>query len=159
MCCGTYPTALSGPEWETDAVTVLDETARQRLALSAESAQALDDAVSVLRQAGAVFALLHGSTVTGRAGARSDLDVAAWWRADPPAAFEVLLPSRVDLMVLNSAPLELAGRVAVHGVVLFDDDPAARVHWVAQTRTIYFDERPRIERSHAEFAESLRRGR
>lgn len=69
----------------------------------------------------------------------------------------MLLPSGVDLMVLNGAPLELAGRVAVHGVVLFEDDPAARVHWVAQTRKIYFDERPRIERSHREFAGSLRR--
>ena len=59
--------------------------------------------------------------------------------------------------MLNSAPLELAGRVAVNGVLLFDDDPASRVHWVATTRKNYFDERPRIERSHREFAESLRR--
>ena len=73
--------------------------------------------------------------------------------------FEVLLPAEIDLMVLNDAPLELAGRVAVDGVVLFEDDPAVRVHWVAQTRKLYFDERPRIERSHREFAESLLRGR
>lgn len=120
---------------------------------------ALGEAIETLRQAGAVFAFLHGSTITGRAGPTSDLDVAAWWRSEAPPSFEVLLPSAVDLMILNTAPLELAGRVAVHGVLLFDDDPAARVHWVAQTRTIYFDERPRIERSHREFAESLRRGR
>jgi uncharacterized protein len=44
-------------------------------------------------------------------------------------------------------------------VLLFDDDPQSRVLWVAQTRKIYFDERPRIERSHREFAESLRRDR
>ena len=83
--------------------------------------------------------------------------MAAWWPGDPPPAFEVLLPGAVDLMVLNTAPLELAGRVAVHGVLLFEDDPGARVHRVAQTRKVYFDERPRIERSHREFAESLRR--
>jgi uncharacterized protein len=115
--------------------------------------------VDALRDAGAVFAFLHGSTARGTARAGSDIDVAAWWASDAPPAFEVLLPPGVDLLVLNAAPLELAGRVAVEGVLLFDDDPPSRVRWVAQTRKIYFDERPRIERSHREFAESLRRGR
>lgn len=144
---------------ETDFVNASGRTAGPVPALAAGSRRALDEAVEILREAGAVFALLHGSTVTGSSGPASDLDVAAWWRSDAPAAFEVLLPSQVDLLVLNGAPLELAGRVAVHGVLLFEDDQAARVHWVAQTRTIYFDERPRIERSHREFVESLRRGR
>ena len=39
------------------------------------------------------------------------------------------------------------------------DDPPSRVHWVATTRKIYFDEQPRMLRAHREFAESLRRGR
>ncbi len=118
-----------------------------------------EEAAQTLRKAGAVFAFVHGSRASGTARPDSDLDLAAWWPADAPQAFEVLLPAGVDLLVLNSAPLELAGRVAVSGVLLFEDDPAARVNWVAQTRKIYFDERPRIERSHREFAESLRRGR
>jgi hypothetical protein len=46
----------------------------------------------------------------------------------------------VDLLVLDAAPLELAGRVALHGRLLFDDDPPARVRWQAQTRLIYLDE-------------------
>ena len=115
--------------------------------------------VEALRRAGAVFAFVHGSRASGTARPDSDLDIAAWWPSQPPAAFEVSLPAGVDLLVLNSAPLELAGRVATRGVLLFDDDPAARVRWVATTRKIYFDELPRIERSHREFAESLRRGR
>jgi uncharacterized protein len=115
--------------------------------------------IDTLRAAGAVFAFIHGSTAQGTARADSDIDIAAWWSLEAPPSFEVLLPPRVDLLVLNSAPLELAGRVAVDGVLLFEDDPAARVRWVAQTRKIYFDERPRIERSHREFAEGLRRGR
>jgi uncharacterized protein len=115
--------------------------------------------IETLRDAGAVFAFIHGSTARGTARTDSDIDVAAWWASDPPPSFEVLLPPRVDLLVLNGAPLELAGRVAVEGVLLFDDDPVARVRWVAHTRKIYFDERPRIERSHREFSESLRRGR
>ena len=113
----------------------------------------------MLRAAGARFALLHGSRITGSPPPDSDVDVAAWWVSGAPAAFEVLLPAGVDLVVLNGAPLELAGRIAVHGTILFDDDPPARVRWVASTRKIYADERPRMLRSHREFAESVRRGR
>ena len=119
----------------------------------------LDAAVDALRAAGATFAFLHGSRADGTARGDSDVDVAAWWAADAPQSFEVLLPSGIDLLVLNHAPLELAGRVAVDGVLVLETDPVARVRWVARTRKIYFDERPRIERSHQEFAETLRRGR
>jgi uncharacterized protein len=66
-----------------------------------------------------------------------------------------LLPSRVDLLVLDNAPLELAGRVAVSGRLLFEDDPIARVRWEAMTRKIYFDELPRITRAHREFAAAV----
>lgn len=69
------------------------------------------------------------------------------------------VPPGVDLLVLDTAPLELAGRVAVDGLLLFDDAPAERVRWVATTRKIWFDERPRFERAHREFLESVRRGR
>lgn len=119
----------------------------------------LDEVVAALRAAGARFALLHGSRVTGRAVPGSDLDVAAWWADTPPTSFDVLLPPGVDLAVLNDPPLELAGRIALDGRVLFDDDPPARVRWVATTRKIYADEMPRLRRSHAEFAVAVRRGR
>jgi hypothetical protein len=117
------------------------------------------ETVAVLRGAGARFGLLHGSRVAGSARVDSDVDVAAWWPFDPPQAFEVLLPPGVDLVVLNGAPLELAGRIALYGRVLFDDDPSARVRWTATMRKIYADEQPRLRRSHDEFVEALRRGR
>lgn len=80
-------------------------------------------------------------------------DVIATLSWEPaPASFEVPLPSRFDLLVLNGAPLELAGRVAVQGVLVFDDDPPARVRWLADTRKIYADERYRIDRAHADVA-------
>lgn len=47
------------------------------------------------------------------ARAGSDIDVAASFGFPAPQAFEVLMPPRVDLLVLEHAPLELAGRVAV----------------------------------------------
>jgi hypothetical protein len=64
----------------------------------------------------------------------------------------VLLPPGIDLLILDGAPLELAGRVAIGGRLLFDDDPAARVRWEAMTRKIYSDELPRLTRAHRESA-------
>jgi predicted nucleotidyltransferase len=120
----------------------------------------ITEAIETLQQRGAVFAYLHGSRAAGTTRPDSDIDIAAYFVEDPPQAFEVLLPTGVDLMVLNGAPLELAGRIALHGKLLFESDPAARVVWEATTRKIYFDELPRLNRAHREFAEAvLRRGR
>jgi len=115
--------------------------------------------VEALRAAGARFGFVHGSRAAGTHRPDSDLDVAGWWPGTAPASFEVDLPEGVDLLVLNGAPLEIAGRIAAHGQLLFDDDPPARVRWVATTRKIYADELPRMERSRREFLESARRGR
>ncbi|SBW25313.1 hypothetical protein FDG2_4492 [Candidatus Protofrankia californiensis] len=114
------------------------------------------DAVAMLRQAGAQFAYLHGSRAVGSQRADSDIDVAAYFGGPrPPSSFDLLLPPGVDLLVLDNAPLELAGRVAAGGRLLFEDDRAARVRWEAMTRKIYFDELPRITRAHREFAAAL----
>lgn len=118
------------------------------------------DAIALLRAAGSRFAFLHGSRATGTARDDSDTDVAAWFGTGAPSSFEVLLPAGVDLTVLDTAPLELAGRIAAAGVLLFSDDEPARVRWQATTRTIWFDERPRFERAHREFlAAAVARGR
>lgn len=117
------------------------------------------EVVRALRDHDASFGFVFGSRARGDAGPDSDLDVAAWWASSPPLSHDVLLPEGVDLLVLNDAPLELAGRVALEGTLLFDDDPVQRVRWLATTRKIYSDELPRMQRSHREFAESLRRGR
>jgi len=123
----------------------------------------IEQAVEALRAAGARFAYLHGSVASGTARPDSDVDVAAWWETGgrnelAPASFDLALPAGVDLLVLNRAPLELAGRVAVNGRLLFEVDPAARVRWEATTRKIYFDELPRLTRAHREFLESRARG-
>lgn len=116
-------------------------------------------AVDALRAAGARFALVFGSRSRGDHHAGSDLDVAAWWPSDPPHSWQVDVPDGVDLVVLHEVPLELAGRIALEGSVLFDDDPPARVRWVAETRKIWLDERPRFEAAHREFLEHAARGR
>ena len=115
--------------------------------------------VAALRAAGAAFGFVFGSRARGDHRADSDLDVAAWWPGAPPSSWDVELPAGVDLVVLNGAPLELAGRISLEGELLFDDDPPNRVHWTAETRKIWLDERPRFERSHREFLEVAARGR
>ena len=102
----------------------------------------LPDLRAALRRAGAVFAFVHGSRVGGRHAPDSDLDVAALF-PEPVASWEVALPAQVDLLVLNDAGLELAGRVAQHGLLLLDDDPPARVAWQADRAKRYLADAPR----------------
>ncbi|RBY82108.1 hypothetical protein DQ238_05805 [Geodermatophilus sp. TF02-6] len=96
--------------------------------------------VAALRAAGARFAYVHGSRVHGSPRAASDLDVAAWFDDPDSRPWTLDLPDVVDLVALDRLPLDVAGRVAVDGALLFDDDPPARVRWEADTRLRYFDE-------------------
>ncbi len=120
---------------------------------------ALAALIGTLRGAGAQFAYLHGSRTTGEATPESDLDVAAWFGA-PVDSWVVAggLPALVDLLVLDTAPLELAGRIALRGQLLFETDPAARVAWEATTRKIYLDEQPRLAQARRDFVEAQQRG-
>jgi uncharacterized protein len=54
------------------------------------------EAMTVLREAGARFAYLHGSRATGQNRANSDVDIAAYFADRPPNSFDVLLPPGVD---------------------------------------------------------------
>jgi predicted nucleotidyltransferase len=121
----------------------------------ARAAEVIAESSAVLRNAGARFAYLFGSRADGRYRPDSDIDIAAHFGGSAPNAFDILMPPGVDLLVLDHAPLELAGRVATRGRLLFEDDPVARVRWEATTRKIYFDELPRITRAHQEFAASV----
>lgn len=126
-----------------------------------------DEAARALLAAGARFAFVHGS----RAGTPgnpapaprpdSDLDVAAWWGEAPPDPWDVLLAAGVDLIVLDSAPLWLAGRVAMWGRVLCVADDQAdveRVRWQVDTRLVYLDELPAMRERYARRARDLAAG-
>lgn len=113
--------------------------------VAVDDAQSERAVVDALRGAGARFAYVFGSRADGNPRPDSDLDVGAWFGTDPPAKWEVEVPAGVDLLVLDVAPLYLAGRVALRGRLLFEDDPAARVAWEADTRIVYLDELPYIE--------------
>ena len=112
-----------------------------------------------LRDAGARFAFVHGSrAVDGGGRPDSDLDVAAWWGVSPPVPWDVPLPAGVDLLVLDTGPLWLVGRVAQYGRLLFDADPSRRVAWQADTRLRYLDERPGIQDRYEQRIRRLARG-
>jgi uncharacterized protein len=113
----------------------------------------------VLRRAGAKFAFIHGSQAAEAGGPKSDLDVAAWWGGGAPAPWEVSVPAGVDLVVLDDAPLWLAGRIALRGRLLFDDAPAERVSWQADTRLVYLDELPAAQQSQLEWLRAVSSGR
>lgn len=105
-----------------------------------------------MRAHGVVFALLFGSHAEGRAGPRSDVDLAVW--ADQPLddwGLRGALPGVIDLVDLRTAPEGLAGRIALTGVLLLDDDPRRRIRWQAETRKRYLDEAFRRDRFRRDF--------
>lgn len=105
-----------------------------------------------LRAHGVRFALVFGSHAAGKAREDSDVDLAVWgespiddWR------LRGALPDVVDLLDLTGAPEWLAGRVAMTGVVVLDDDPPRRIRWQAETRKRYLDEAERRARFRRDF--------
>jgi len=96
-----------------------------------------------------VFAYLFGSAAAGRLGPFSDVDVAVYLEngADPVAVrLEAIgLVSRhlatdaVDLVVLNSAPTALAGRVLLGRRVVLDRRPFCRHRYESRTIREYLD--------------------
>jgi predicted nucleotidyltransferase len=83
-----------------------------------------------------VFAYLFGSAAEGRLTPLSDVDVAVYLKpaADPvdarleaiEAVTRHLATDAVDLVVLNAAPIALAGRVLASRRVILDRDPFLR---------------------------------
>lgn len=105
-----------------------------------------------LRAHGVVFALLFGSRATGTAHEHSDVDLAVWSPGDLDVwSLRGALPDEVDVVDVRRAPMGLAGRIALTGHVVLDDDPPARIRWVASTRKRHLDETHRREQFRRDF--------
>lgn len=110
------------------------------------------------------FAYLFGSQATGATHARSDVDVAAWFREPVPVDADTELNGlvtgavkhdRVDAVVLNRAPLTLAFE-ALKGRVLLSRDEGIRVEATAAIMSRYHDRIYYIRRHLDEFAERVK---
>ena len=107
-------------------------------------------AISALQgSADVVFAYLFGGLARGKVRPLSDVDMAVYLAAsaDPVAAkislfdqlTDALETTELDLVLLNSAPTSLAGRILTDRVVLVDKDPFVRHRYESLARRQYFD--------------------
>ena len=99
---------------------------------------------------GLVAAYLFGSVGRGTAGPGSDVDVALLYAEslprtlDSPALalegdLERLLGYPVEVVVLNTAPVDLVHRVLRDGRLLFEGSRSARIAFEVRARNEYFD--------------------
>ena len=108
--------------------------------------------------AGLVCSYLFGSVARGDDTAHSDLDLAVLFASEPPptpeeglgltlaGVIEGAMGRSVDLVVLNTAPVDLVHRVLRDGVLLLDADPSARIRFEIAARNAYFDLLPTLRR-------------
>lgn len=96
-----------------------------------------------------VFAYLFGGLSAGRVDPLSDVDIAVYFNdAGDLAARKLALFDRltdalgtaeVDLVVLNTAPVGIAGRVLQHKRLLVDKEPFRRHAYESLVRREFFD--------------------
>lgn len=120
----------------------------------------------------ALFAYLFGSQATGRTHAWSDVDVAVYlepaadrWHTldltlDLIGRFETAAHvGNVDLVVLNTAPLRLVGRIIQQRIVLYSRDEAARARFESLSLRQFFDFEIHARQLDQSFLEDFARGR
>ena len=121
----------------------------QMMAPPAQNAE-IEDLTPLLEKDERVkFAYLFGSTARDEQNSLSDIDIAVYLRedCDPAEAkldligklIEQLGWGRIDLVILNTAPLPLAARVIRCRKVLADRDPFSRHQYESRILREYFD--------------------
>ena len=105
---------------------------------------------------GLLYALVFGSSARGAHRPDSDVDIAVEFRAGAAqdvraigrlaARLESAAGRRVDLVLLDEAPVPLAYRVFAHGRLLIERDHAALVARKARVIVEYLDWKPIEER-------------
>lgn len=121
-----------------------------------------------LREAGVCVAWLFGSMARGEASADSDADVAVLRcttacvpslrvQAALGAALSAAFGVTVDLVMLDTAPLDLRGRVLEEGRLLWSDDEPHRVRYTVETLSRYHDVRSTIHAQDRAFLAAVAR--
>jgi len=110
-----------------------------------------------------LLAYLFGSQAEGTAGPQSDYDIALLVR-QPSLALQarlaheigiILGTDRVDVVLLNRAPVELAYAVIVQGQLLCQRSVAERVEFEAKVLSLYADYLPILRRQREEILEDV----
>jgi predicted nucleotidyltransferase len=119
--------------------------------------QAITEHLSKNRQI--VLGYLFGSQAQGQAGPMSDYDIAVLiaGEMDPPSRHRLahelaclLDVERVDLVILNRAPIELRYNVVAEGQLLYQRNLASRVEFEAETLSRYADFLPVLRQQRQE---------
>jgi uncharacterized protein len=103
---------------------------------------------------------LFGSTARGSARADSDVDIGILFEETPAATLagqpyslaadlERRLGRAVDVIALNTAPVDLRSRVLRDGRLIVDRDRSARIAFEVRTRNEAFDLEPILRRYRA----------
>lgn len=127
----------------------------------------LPAAITICQDEGnVIFAYLFGGLAASRRNPLSDIDIAVFAgnTADLDAyrlalfdrLTDALGTAELDLVILNTAPLSLAGRILQNRRVLVDKEPFRRHAYESLTRREYFDFHIKEE---AMFARRYGRGR
>ena len=109
-----------------------------------------------------LLAYLFGSRVSGSVGPQSDYDFAVLFSDEPEAGrvsglkhrISILLRTdRIDLVVLNRAPVELRYNVVASGRILYQRSRTVLIEFEAQTLSFYFDYLPVLRHHRREVLE------
>lgn len=106
---------------------------------------------------GLAAAYLFGSVARGEDGPGSDVDVGLLYQQAPAstlldqpllaaAELESRLGRRVDVVVMNTAPVDLVHRVLRDGILLLQPNPSVRIAFEVRARNAYFDLLPILRR-------------
>ena len=99
---------------------------------------------------------LHGSVARGTPRSDSDIDLAILLEEERPPTLpdsgaalageiEAKLSLPIDVVLLNSAPVDLVHRVLRDGIIVFEHNPLARIRFEVQARNAYFDLKPYLD--------------
>lgn len=108
------------------------------------------DVVEILnREGNIVFAYLFGGLAEGKIKPLSDVDIAVYLKETINLAeykldlfnklTSALGTSELDLVILNTAPVSLAGRILQNRQILIDKEPFKRHDYESLTLREYFD--------------------
>ncbi len=149
--------ALVFANTKTECYTVRTMNAKPRTLAAADRAQVLSQLERYLaNRPEVIFAYAHGSFAD--AHPFHDIDVAVWLKPGAESLdreielgveLQRLVPLRVDVRLLNTAPLAFRYH-ATRGLVLVSKDDTARSECVERWRSAYWDYQPVARRHLAE---------